>query len=125
MHWLIEALTMSYDSPLIANLEIVGWYDDSLNQDATATKRVTLTRYTDAVVNFAIIGGAMDGDKTGNVAQRLCGINPLIVTDQHHFSVVYHGINGGLTVAGRNFQIRALVWEGPDLQELLCIANGV
>lgn len=121
LHWLFELLVVSYSGANIAGIKCTTWYQPLVNPTTDVSKNVTLTKAAGDNDNvFPIIGGGYVYDAATQpilVSAR----KSLLLMDQHRFSISLNGT----TVNGRNFQIRGLAWESPDIEELLCIAQSI
>jgi hypothetical protein len=117
-HWLWAWLTASYSGAVIAGMRIDSWYEDLVSSDGDVQRRVTLVRAPVDNYNMVpIVGGVV----AAGVNPVLVGVNrPILQFDKHHLSVAYSLV----TVNGRAYQIRGMVWESTDLNELMCMGRG-
>ncbi len=121
LHWLVELCEAAYNTPVIPGLVLSAWYQPLLEPNSDSSKNVFLFQGVGDQNNiFMPVGGYIyQGPNQTPIASAR---KSLIILDANNLTVRYSGV---AAFAGRGYQCRLLVWESPDLQELLCIAQSI
>jgi hypothetical protein len=115
-HWLWERLAASYDSPVINTCFMTCFMREQID---TTKKNISVVGVDMSNTYIAPIVGILEFGNPLQVVLR--GLEKLIQLDQEQMVIRF----GTATVATRKFQIRGIVWESKDLDELLCIARSL